>query len=374
MRTTQSFSFYCRTSKATKQGLAPVELSIIINQKRVFINLPLKYSPEEFNKKRQPAYIAQAIDEYRTKINWYIVEMMHKNIPLTADNLREVLKSGGVKSYTIQNLFDDYLNILNKRVGVNLSKGVYRKYELVRDLFFEYVNPSHECTDITPAIIQRFYGDLGNKYDTSTAAGYMTKLKTFVTFGIDNAHITINPFQNIKIVKGKKDITYLSESEINYLSEQRLENQSLQRVLDLFIVMCGTGLSFADLAQLEGSDIAYNGNVAYISKRRVKTGVQYTSVILPFALKVIQKYDGNLPRISNQKLNTYLHTIETLLGFHKSLHAHLARHSYATLLINRSVNIQTIAKAMGHTNSKITSSFYAKLLDTTVIDEISKII
>ena len=48
MVTRQTFStrFYCRKSKADKQGLAPVELSIVINGERTYIRLPRKERPE----------------------------------------------------------------------------------------------------------------------------------------------------------------------------------------------------------------------------------------------------------------------------------------------------------------------------------------
>lgn len=373
MRTTQSIQFYCRQSKANKLGLAPLEISVSINGQRRFINLPIKFSPSEFNKKRPSAEITTTIDTWRTKINLLMVDMMQHNIPITTDTLRETIQTGGVQTYTIAKLFEEYLSILRQRVGSSLSKGVYRKYELVRDIFFAHIDSSKECTAISNSVIQSFYAKLDTKYDKSTSAGYMTKLKTFINFGIDNGKIKINPFQSVKIQKGKKDITYLSESEIKTLYEANFDNKSLQQVLDCFIVMCGTGLAYIDLKNLRREDIQEKDGTHYIHKQRTKTGEEFTAVIMPWAYERIVKYDGNLPVISNQKLNCYLHTIEDLLHFPKRLHCHLARHSYATLLLNKSVPISTVAKTLGHSNVKQTSQFYAKVLTSTVIDEVASI-
>ena len=41
-QTTFDISFYCRESKANREGLAPVEMSIIINGERCIITLPRK--------------------------------------------------------------------------------------------------------------------------------------------------------------------------------------------------------------------------------------------------------------------------------------------------------------------------------------------
>ena len=61
MRTTNSIQFYCRKSKENKNGESPLEMSICLNGERKFINLPIKFKPEEFNRKRQPQTIVQEV-------------------------------------------------------------------------------------------------------------------------------------------------------------------------------------------------------------------------------------------------------------------------------------------------------------------------
>lgn len=372
MRTTQSINFYCRDSKKNKAGLAPVELGICLNGQRRFINLPLKFQPEDFNKKKQPKEIAEAVEAFRVKINQYMVDMVNNGLPLTTDGLRSIIQTGGIQTYTISDLFNDYLAILKTRVGNDLSKGVYRKYEMVKERFEGYIDFTKECTSLNNGQIRSFYAYLNNQYDGSTTASMMTRLKAFITFGIDNNRIQINPFQGIKIVKPKKDITYLSEAQIRLLLEANMSNQSLAKVLDMFLLMCASGLAYADLKNLTKEDVKEHNGTFYIAKKRIKNGQEYTSVILPFGNVILNKYD-TLPIISNQKMNTYLKRIGELLDFPIELHCHLARHSYATLLLNKSVTLTTVSKCLGHSNTKVTQQFYAKLLDTTVIEEVSRI-
>lgn len=370
-RTTSSLQFYCRSSKANKQGLAPLELSIILNGSRRFINLPSKFSPVEFNKKRPMATITETVDLWRTKINTFINEMMLNNIPITADSLRNIIQTGGVKSYTIKDLFNDYMEILSKRVNIDLTPKVYRKYELVMERFFTFIDPSKECTQINNSLIQNVYATWNSIYDTSTVAGMMTRLKSFITYGIDNDKIKINPFNGIKITKGKKHITYLTEAEIQAVMDLKIENKSIERVRDIFILLCGTGLSYCDLKTLQQEDIKECNGTYYIKKNRGKTGVEFTAVILPFALPIAL----NLPKIiSNQKLNAYLKLLGDMAGTRCSLHCHLARHTYCTLLYNKGVSITTVAKAAGHSNIRTTQQFYAHLEDNTVINEIARVL
>lgn len=58
--------------------------------------------------------------------------------------------------------------------------------------------------------------------------------------------------------------------------------------------------------------------------------------------------------------------------FYRRLPLDLARHTYATMLLNRHVSIETVAKSLGHQNTKITQSNYARLLDKTVVEEVAK--
>lgn len=81
VRATSSLQFYCRSSKANKQGLAPLELSIILNGSRRFTNLPTKFNPEEFNKKRPSTEIVEVVEIWRERINSYIREMMLNDVP-----------------------------------------------------------------------------------------------------------------------------------------------------------------------------------------------------------------------------------------------------------------------------------------------------
>ena len=372
-RNTFSVQFYARASKANKQGLSPIEMSIICNGERILINLPYKVKVEEFNRKRRPKEIEDYLNAQRSLINKVITDLAENGLPLTSKNVRDYYRSGGVKSYTANDLFEEYLSILRTRVGHNLTKGVYRKYELVRDLFFLHFDREQEATAITNFIVRKFFSLLDSKYDNSTAVGYKTKFKAFITFGIDNNKIKINPFQGVKIVKEKKEIEYLSENEINLLMNTPIANESLSKVRDCAIFQIASGLSFADVANLEEGDLQEDNGVFFISKNRVKTGTPYCSVVLPEGVEIYNKYGGHIPLISNQKYNEYLKAIQTLCGIKTSLHSHLFRHTYCTRLLNRGVPIKTVSKCAGHANSKVTEYFYAHLENKTILEQVSSV-
>ena len=106
------FSFICRNSKQDKQGLSPIELSIVIDGKRTYVSLPLKCSSIEFKKKitsKRNNDILEYTSAIRTKLNKHINDMMGRDIAVTAQSLKEYFVNGGVKSYMLSQLKADYL-------------------------------------------------------------------------------------------------------------------------------------------------------------------------------------------------------------------------------------------------------------------------
>lgn len=102
MKTTFSITYYCRNSKQNKQGQSPLELCININGERLFVNLPVKFSPKDFNKKRKPSHIENLLNQYRIKVNEIMTMIMTDGLPITSNTIRDYMQTGGVKTYTVQ--------------------------------------------------------------------------------------------------------------------------------------------------------------------------------------------------------------------------------------------------------------------------------
>ena len=167
-RSTANISFYCRESKKDKDGLAPIEMVIILNTRRCFIQLPRKEYPDKFKaqtggKKRTD--LIDYLDSIRARLNQIATSFLMEGQPLTADALKAYFKTGGYVVYTIENLFDDYMHILSKRVGKNLTQRSYRKYEIARDKFYQVISPKEPVSAITKAVILDYQASMNQYLD-----------------------------------------------------------------------------------------------------------------------------------------------------------------------------------------------------------------
>lgn len=365
-KTTYSVKFYCKESKASKDGQSPLQIAINCNGERFFINLPTKFNPKEFNKKKQPQYITDIVESYRIKVYNVINDLLKYNIPITSYQLKEYFKCGGVKSRTIKYMWEEYYQILKNRKLNDLSK--YNRCKLI---CYEYFGENRELSTITNKDIVMLVDKLKLNYKQSTLAGILTKIKSAFVFAKDNDYIKVNLFNGIKIEKGKEEITYLSNNEINTLIDNEIkDNESLENIRKIAIVLLATGLSYADLKLLKKEDIQENNGTYYIIKNRQKTNHQYTSVILPFAYDIINEF--NFKVLSNQKINTYLKVLGDILNINQKLHCHLFRHTYATILLNQGVDMSIVAKTLGHQSEKTTAQYYAKLKNETIINVVTE--
>lgn len=371
MRSTIAFNFYCRASKSNRAGESPIELSIIINGVRKYYTLPMRCKSTDFNKKRKPRLIEDYLATVRDNVNKIILELTQCDREVSADAIYDSLKYGSVRKYSIANLFEDYEAILTKRLGIDMDVNHLRKYTLVRDMFYEVVDKDKEASSITNADILTFKTLLASRMKDSTQGGYMSRLKAYIRFGLNNNKLTSNPFEGIRIKRVEKPVMTITEEELESIISKTFVSERLERVRDIFVFSCGSGLAFSDVMNLKQEDVVEHEGRLCIFKERQKTGIPFYSVLLPCAIDIWHKYNGCLPNISNQKTNEYLGEIHNLCGITSvpKLHYHLGRHFYATYSINHNIPLEVVSKMVGHSSIKQTAH-YAKMMKSTVVKSV----
>ncbi len=93
------------------------------------------------------------------------------------------------------------------------------------------------------------------------------------------------------------------------------------------------------------------------------------------ALAILQKYSADLDDFfrlgNNSNVNKTLTVLMQLAGISKHISFHSARHTNATLLIYKGVNITTVQKLLGHKSVR-TTQIYTDVMDMTVIQDLEQ--
>lgn len=370
LRATISIKFYCRKSKIGRDGLAPVEMGVNVNGSRFFCNLPRKCTPGSFERKRN-VQLWEYLQAVECSIRELETKCLLKGKKISIDTIREFIRNGF--SLPVENigyvlgLFYSYVD--EKEIG----EGVKKKYRLVMENFFAMTGLGEEnvLEDITPGVCKLFVEKIKKTYRNSTYTGMLCRFKSFLNYCVDNRYMEKNPFLGIKIKKEEVKIETVTEEEYQRIRDLDLSwCKRLEKVRDLFVFSCGTGLAYTDVVSLRSEDFLVNElGQTYITKERAKTGVEYTVVVLPDALSVCKKYGYHLPSLSNQKLNSSLKAVQDLAGIKTNLTFHKARHFYACMLLNKfRFPLEVVARCLGHSSIK-QSAHYAKVFSSTVFEQ-----
>ncbi len=151
------------------------------------------------------------------------------------------------------------------------------------------------------------------------------------------------------------------------------------------------GLNFADLVVLKRANIQ-NGRIVY---RRAKTGKEYSvaitepmqAILSEFARKVsvflfpflTESIHLTPMQIMNRKhkvlkqINDGLKVISGLLDLPASLTTYVARHTFATTLKDKGVNVAIISECLGHADLSTTQA-YLKKFEQSKLDEVASLL
>ena len=120
-------------------------------------------------------------------------------------------------------------------------------------------------------------------------------------------------------------------------------------------------------------EVGFDGN-EWIRMIRKKTNREISIPVLPKAKEILEKYEHKLPKISNQKFNSYLKEISILLNIDKKLTHHIARKTFATtVLLFNDVPMEIVSELLGHSNMNITQAHYGKIVQRKVSDEMKNL-
>ena len=204
-----------------------------------------------------------------------------------------------------------------------------------------------------------------------------------VTMAFHNEWIERDPFVKFKTKLVKKERDFLTQKELESLEKFSCSRDHLNLTKDLFIFICYTGIAHGDIMLLTKNEIVLGEDQnLWVYTKRKKTSTPVKIPLLPKALSVIDKYKNTepakvtgklLPRLSNQKMNSYLKELAYLCKINKNLTSHVARHTFATTVtLSNGVPIETVSKLLGHTKMA-TTQINARVLEKKVSEDMNKL-
>lgn len=192
-----------------------------------------------------------------------------------------------------------------------------------------------------------------------TVAGYMANIKTL----LNTAHKVwevIDRVPHITVPKPKNGrLETLSENEENMLLDQ-LRADGQDEYADLYTVLIDTGMRYGEAETLTKQNIDLERKLIILNPEQTKDSEQRIIPMTKRVFAIFQKRTRfNVNRWTSVRL--FKNTLEKV-GVTKKLVVHSLRHTCASRMVQNGVNLEVVAKILGH-SSIIVTQRYAHLAD-----------
>ena len=381
--------------KPNKSGRVPILMQLTIGQQTCHISTKQNILPEKWGDgkpighTREDQAITAVLEEIRTKAYNKFLQLQGQNINVTPERLKQaLLGKDQVQPRGYVEIFDQWLVEYSKMVGITTSKRTLDKYILVRNRLQDYIASQLGVKDIsleevTPKFLSSFDNYLRVEYNMANnhAMKIRQKLRTIYKVAIDNGWVSKNPFSTVKIHFDPVERDVLTKSELAALIQTDMIFDRLEKMRDIFVFACFTGLAHCDVAGLTKENIITDeAGQVWLKTHRQKTSEVVDIPLLEIPQLIIKKYQGMkelngklLPTLTNSCSNLYLKEVAVRCGINKTLTFHMARHTFATTVtLSNGVPIESVAKMLGHRNIR-TTQIYAKIIKDKLAEDMSKL-
>lgn len=363
-----------RKKIASKEKKGLIQIEVTFERKRKWISTGVKVYSDQFNEKvmvygRSDAFVLnEQINRLIIDLRAWINELYKKESGFSFDKLDNYIAQSQEG--------DSFLLFMEKRIEErqDISEGTKFKHRAIIPVLAEF-GMIQTFSDISLKNIVLFDEFIRRRaYMQSTIYDYHKRLKAYINEAIRMELVEKNPYISFHVDKGDyENLKYLTIEELARVESVQINDTSIGRVRDCFIFQCYTGLAYADFVKFDfENDVIETEGKYYIEDKRQKTGTPYKLRILTPAMNILKKYDCKLPVISNQQYNLRLKVVAQLSSIKKNLTTHVARHTFATWVLSKGVEIETVSKMLAHSNIS-TTQVYAKVLQKSVDDAFDKL-
>ena len=388
--------FLLKKNKANQQGKCPIRCRITFQQNRKEFSTGLFINPNYWHSKLQKAkppneentFINNELSLIKNKINQAFLLLQIQEEDFTVEDIyAQYVGKPTTKNIGIIYHYNDFLEKYKKLIGIEIKQVTWNKFNYILNdlkdfIQWKYKQKDFYLKDLDMEFISDFeyYLKVNKEQKQITINKALQRFKKVVKTAVEAKIINKFPFNEHKAKSVKNQIVYLTVEELNKLEEYSFSQKRLQEVADMFIFCCYTGLAYNEMNQLQPKHIitGFDDN-QWIQMQREKTQKMISLPLLSKAIAIIEKYGNNdnvyiLPRISNQKFNSYLKEIAEIVGIEKNLTHHIARKTFATtILLYNDIPMEIVSELLGHSKITITQEHYGKIVQKKVSEHILKL-
>ncbi len=396
-------TFYLKDPKAKGKTLIFFRCRFRKEEKRFFYSTGEVIKPKDWNftikmpKGSADSSITYQLNRYTNHFNFTESLCKKTREDFTTKVLRNAFDEEFKKAPTTKNIFfDSFKELIDLRTKTTeWSKATIKRYNNVYKLLerfekdrkykltFNSINDSFHA-EFTDYCLNKL-GHVNNTY--SRNLGF---LFTFLHWSIDKGYTYNNSFTKFKRKKHvlSKQIA-LKIEDLEKLMQHTFESKTLERVRDIFVFQCVTGMRYGELKLFRKHNISNDSITLKEEKDETKEAREIPQTDI--SRYILSKYNNKLPLLTNQKQNKYIkdvfkeieytHNIEKVINrgkdiireeviFADRITTHTSRRTFITMMKNKGITNKVIAEITGQTTKTI--DMYYQVDDKDTIKAVEK--
>jgi|GEM_PF-137456 len=282
---------------------------------------------------------------------------------------------------TLMQVYQYRFTTMKKLENIEYKIATLRKFVQMADAVKHFLKHQYNTEDIpltkvNLSFLQELetYLKSERKMKMVTVNKVVQKLKSITKIAIDHKWMSANPFPGHRFKHDRLNVVYLTIDELTILENFQFAQPRLARVRDIFLFSVYTGLHYSDAMSISRDDnvvTGVDGNL-WISYTRQKTGKLINIPLLKKAKDIMFKFYSQgllayyvspslVPRMSNQKVNSYLKEVAAICNIDKPLTHKVARKTFGSALLYYNVPMKVVSELMGHSSVLVTERHYAQV-------------
>ncbi|OAD92661.1 integrase [Aequorivita soesokkakensis] len=263
------------------------------------------------------------------------------------------------------------------------SDTTIKRYEYNKKLLLDFQSNRNKIIHFNQ-INKGFYNSfieyciIKKKHSANTLRRNVGLMKTFLYWALENNYTYKVDFQKFKAPKPQQtDEVALNLDQVQEVFNFDLsKNPRLEKVRDLFVFGCATGMRISNYSKVSKKDI-YDGCIKVRDEKNKDKSLEIP--LNDFSNFILKKYEYNLPKLSNQKFNDYIKEVFELVGYtqdvkktimigkelieqinplYERISSHTARRSFITIMKNKKIPDKVIMSYTGHRSLEVFNKYY----------------
>lgn len=317
--------------------------------------------------------ITNQLLRYAEEFDRICSSLEYMGLDITTDIVKEefdkTFKKDSSSKTTFFSVLEKYIE--EKQILGEWSEASFKKYNTIKFLLEEFQEVKKYNISFN-TINNKFYVEFVGycrevkKHKDNTLGRYLGFFKTFMRWANEQKYHNNNDYEKFEKMSSETYEIALNDQELQSLKEFDFSNNKrLEKVRDVFVFGCATGLRYSEYSKINKKYI--RDNSIHITSKKQKD-----NLIIPLnsiSKEILEKYDFELPMISEQKFREYIKEACELVGFteeiiktsyigskrideplkkFKLISSHTARRTFITLSLEKGMRPEVVMSITGH--------------------------